>query len=53
MRYRIGVHSSIAIDCAVVGLRNHVLGLLGYAGQIEPAYANTQRKLFETIAWPM
>jgi hypothetical protein len=38
---------------SVVGLRNHVLGLLGYAGQIEPAYAKTQRKLFEKIIWPM
>lgn len=38
---------------SVVGLRNHVLGLLGYAGQIEPVYAYTQRKLFEKIAWPM
>ncbi|MDQ0033738.1 retron-type reverse transcriptase [Variovorax boronicumulans] len=38
---------------SVVGLRNHVLGLLGYAGQIELTYASEQRKAFETIVWPM
>lgn len=38
---------------SVVGLRNHVLGLIGFASQIEPNYARARRKEFEQVQWPI
>ena len=46
-------HASARGFTSVVGLRNHVLGLLGYAGQVEPTYAGKQRTAFETVVWPV
>lgn len=38
---------------SLVGLRNYVLGLIGYAGQIEPDYAQARRREFEKVKWPI
>jgi RNA-directed DNA polymerase len=38
---------------AIAGLRNHLRGLLAYAGQIEPTYASRMQKLFDEIKWPI
>ncbi|MBU7440925.1 reverse transcriptase family protein [Paraburkholderia fungorum] len=46
-------HAKVRGFASLVGLRDHVLGLIGYAGQIEPAYALARRREFETIKWPI
>jgi len=38
---------------SLAGLRNHVLGLIGYAAQIEPTYAHARKKEFEKVRWPI
>jgi len=38
---------------SVVGLRNHLQGLLSFAGQIEPDYAVRQWAMFNRIHWPI
>jgi RNA-directed DNA polymerase len=38
---------------AVAGLRNHLLGLAAYAGQIEPGYAAELRQRLMAVRWPV
>lgn len=37
---------------SVEGLRQHLLGLISYAGQVDSAYAASCRAQFREIAWP-
>lgn len=45
-------HATARKFASVVGLRNHVGGLLSYAAQIEPDWASKQRMRFLEVDWP-
>jgi hypothetical protein len=49
----VAAHAKARKFAAIAGLRNHLQGLLSYAGQIEPDYAERMRKEFAAIAWPI
>ena len=38
---------------AVVGMRNHLMGLIAYATQIEPEYGKSLKIRLEEIEWPL
>lgn len=38
---------------SVVGFRHHLLGLVGYAAQIEPEYGQRMRSRVDNIKWPI
>jgi RNA-directed DNA polymerase len=38
---------------AVVGMRNHLMGLAAYAIQIEPTYGKTVKARLERVVWPV
>lgn len=38
---------------AVVGMRNHLMGLAAYAAQIEPAYGKSLKTRLENVEWPV
>lgn len=38
---------------SITGLRNHLQGLLAFAGQVEPAYAAREREKFLRVQWPL
>ena len=38
---------------SVLGLKNHIEGLIAYAGQIDPKYANSCTVKMKSISWPL
>ena len=38
---------------AVVGMRNHLMGLAAYANQIEPDYGKDIKMRLERVKWPV
>lgn len=46
-------HAKIRGFAAVAGLRNHLLGLVAYATQIEPAYGSKVASELATVTWPI
>lgn len=46
-------HANARGFTSILGLRNHLQGLLAFAGQIEPEYAHAQRTAFNGIVWPI
>lgn len=46
-------HAAARGFTSIVGMRHHILGLIGYAGQVEPSYAAARRAEFESIKWPI
>jgi RNA-directed DNA polymerase len=45
-------HAAVREFASTTGLRNHLEGLLGFATQIEPAWAAVQRKRLQSVDWP-
>jgi hypothetical protein len=46
-------HASRRGFASVAGLRNHLLGLVAYAGQVEPAYAEGLKAQLASVEWPV
>jgi RNA-directed DNA polymerase len=38
---------------AIAGLREHIRGLIAFAGQVDPTFASNCRQQFEEIKWPV
>jgi RNA-directed DNA polymerase len=55
LREDVGVarHAAVRGFTSITGLRHHLEGLLGFAGQIEPEYAARQRATFQRVQWPL
>jgi RNA-directed DNA polymerase len=46
-------HAARRKFAAIAGLENYLRGLLAYARQIEPDYADRMQKQFESVDWPI
>ncbi len=55
LREDVGVvrHAASRGFASLAGLRHHVRGLISFARQIEPEYADRQRAAFDRIHWPL
>jgi hypothetical protein len=49
----VAAHAKARKFTAIAGLQNYLQGLLSYAKQIEPEYAQRMQKEFEAIDWPI
>jgi RNA-directed DNA polymerase len=49
----LGGHAARRKFAAIAGLENYLVGLLAYARQIEPDYADRMQKEFASIDWPI
>lgn len=52
-RRDVAAHASARKFSAIAGLENHLRGLLSYARQIEPDYAEKMQQQFDLIDWPI
>jgi len=49
----VAAHAKARKFTAIAGLQNYLQGLLSYAKQIEPEYAERMQKEFDAINWPI
>ena len=46
-------HAKARQFASIIGMRNHIGGLLAFARQIEPVYATKCEALFKSVKWPI